>query len=256
MIRKEYSLHEGFIHAFTPSGGSSKPGAAWGAKSAVACYIVVLVGVLLVAIATTLALGYVGVDYKDPPYPLSLVSIPINEVTILVLTWAFARRGKAGIGQLGFRGVSAGMAFKMVLLAIAMLVLTATVAVAQNTMLGPDPSEELFTKLVSPRTPVQLAILIAFSMLLVGPVEELFARGYIQQGLEDSIGKTKGWLLASLLFGMLHALNILRAIAPTLVAGLFLGYIWQRTGRNTTAVSIMHGAYDSIALALAFLAGV
>lgn len=256
MLGKGYSLQGGIINAITPSGGSSKSGTAWGAKSAIACYIVVLVGVLLVAIATALALGYTGVDYKDPPYPLSLVSIPINEVTILVLTWTFARRSKAGIRQLGFRGVSAGMALKMVLLSIAMLVLTATVALAQNAVLGPDPSEQIFTRLVSPRTPLQLAILVTFSILLVGPVEELFARGYIQQGLEDSIGKTKGWLLASLLFGMLHALNILRAIVPTLVAGLFLGYIWQRTGRNTTAVSIMHGAYDSIALALAFLAGV
>jgi membrane protease YdiL (CAAX protease family) len=148
------------------------------------------------------------------------------------------------------------MGLRMLLLSIAMLVLTATVALGQNMILGPDPSEQLFTKLVSPRTPLQLAALVVLSMLLVGPVEELFARGYIQQGLENSIGKVKGWLLASLLFGVLHALNVLRAIVPTLVAGLFLGYVWQRTGRNTTAVSIMHGAYDSIALTLAFLSAV
>ncbi|MEM2942064.1 MAG: CPBP family intramembrane glutamic endopeptidase [Candidatus Bathyarchaeia archaeon] len=211
---------------------------------------------MLVATATALALGYIGVDYRDPPYPLSLISIPINEVTILLTTLMFFKRNRADLRQLGFRRVSVGMCFRMFLLSIAMLVLTATVALGQNLILGPDPSEQLFTKLVSPRTPIQLAALVILSMLLVGPVEELFARGYIQQGLENSLGKAKGWLLASLLFGVLHALNVLRAIMPTLVAGLFLGYVWQRTGRNTTAVSIMHGAYDSIALTLAFLAAV
>jgi membrane protease YdiL (CAAX protease family) len=238
---------------FNHSPGSSS---VWGARSAFSCYAVVLVVVLLVATATALALGYMGVDYRDPPYPLSLVSIPINEVTILLTTLMFFRRSKADLKQLGFRRVSVKMGLRMLLLSIAMLVLTATVALGQNMILGPDPSEQLFTKLVSPRTPLQLAALVVLSMLLVGPVEELFARGYIQQGLENSIGKVKGWLLASLLFGVLHALNVLRAIVPTLVAGLFLGYVWQRTGRNTTAVSIMHGAYDSIALTLAFLSAV
>jgi len=236
--------------------GSREGEALWAAKPAFACYFAVVVGVLLVAIATTLVLGTAGVDLKDPPYPLSLVSIPVNEITILLLTLYFARRSRATASQLGFKRPSMGIAVKMVLLAVVMLILTASVAVLQNVILGPDPSEQVFTRLVSPRTPSQLLILIVFSMLLVGPIEEVFARGYVQQGFERSFGKNAGWLLASFMFGMLHALNVLRAILPTFVAGLFLGYIWQRTNRNTTAVAVMHGAYDSIALALAYLAGV
>ncbi len=245
-----------FVAELPDSDNPPEAGTAWRAKSAFACYLAVVVGVLLVAIATTLILGSTGVNLRDPPFPLSLVSIPTNEITILLLTLAFAKRSRATVAQLGFKKISAGTIFKMILLAVVMLMVTATVAVLQNAILGPDPSEQVFTRLVSPRTPIQLAILVVFSMLLVGPIEELFARGYVQQGLEDSFGKASGWLLASFMFGMLHALNILRAIAPTLVAGLFLGYIWQRTNRNTTAVAIMHGAYDSIALALAYLGGV
>jgi len=234
---------------------TSEAGNTWRAKSALACYISVVAGVLIVALATALVLGSSGVNLRDPPYPLSLVSIPVNEIATLLLTLAFARRSRASLGQLGFKRVSIGMLLKTFLLAIAMLALTATVALAQNAVLGPDPTEEAFARLIAPRTGVQLIILVIFSMALVGPVEEVFARGYIQQGLEESFGRARGWLLASFLFGMLHALNVLRAIAPTFVAGLVLGLIWQRTGRNTTAVAIVHGVYDSIAMALTFLAG-
>jgi hypothetical protein len=31
-----------------------------------------------------------------------------------------------------------------------------------------------------------------------------------------------------------------------------LGLIWQKTDRNTTASAIVHGVYNSIALAIAF----
>jgi membrane protease YdiL (CAAX protease family) len=227
----------------------------WGWRSVLGCYFTVVVGVLLVSLATVAALSSTGINIKDPPYPLSLVSIPVNEITILFLTLVFARRSRAGFSQLGFKRVSASMVVKMILLALLMLILTSTVALVQSAIFGADPAEQVFSRLVVPRTGIQLITLIAFSMLLVGPIEELFARGYIQQGLESSLGKMRGWFLASFLFGMLHALNILRAIAPTFVAGLFLGYIWQRTDRNTTAVAIVHGAYDSIALALALLAG-
>jgi len=33
---------------------------------------------------------------------------------------------------------------------------------------------------------------------------------------------------------------------------LVLGYVWQRTGGNTTAAALMHGVYDAIAIAIAY----
>jgi len=62
----------------------------------------------------------------------------------------------------------------------------------------------------------------------------------------------KGLLISSVLFGLMHGLNTLYAIVPVFVVGLVLGYVWQRTGGNTTASALMHGVYDSIAVALAY----
>jgi membrane protease YdiL (CAAX protease family) len=33
---------------------------------------------------------------------------------------------------------------------------------------------------------------------------------------------------------------------------LVLGYVWQRTGGNTTASALLHGVYDTIAIAAAY----
>jgi len=37
---------------------------------------------------------------------------------------------------------------------------------------------------------------------------------------------------------------------------LVFGYVWQRTGGNTTASALMHGVYDSIAIAAAYFLSV
>ena len=227
----------------------------WKARSAFACYIIVVAGILLASMLVGLILGQFGIDLMDPSFPLALISIPVNELVILLITLAFASRSDATIRHLGIRKVSIRLFLLMVVVAVAMLTLTAAVAFVQTTILGPDPSEEMFSKMISPKTPLQLGILVILSLVVVGPVEELFARGYIQSGLEESYGKTRGWLMASFLFGMLHALNITRAIAPTLAAGLVLGFIWQKTERNTTASAIVHGVYNSIALAIALFFG-
>jgi membrane protease YdiL (CAAX protease family) len=206
---------------------SDKP--RWGAKYAFLCYLTVAVGVLIVAASTGLLLRFSGFNLAEPPYPISLVSIPVNEISILLMTLAFIKRSGANIGQMGFRRISAAAVLKMIILGAALLLLTATVGATQNAILGHDPAEQIFAKFVVPRTQIQLVFLVIFAMVLVGPIEELF--------------------------GMLHALNVVRAIIPTFVAGLFLGYVWQKTGRNTTSVAVLHGAYDSIALMLAFLFG-
>ncbi len=58
--------------------------------------------------------------------------------------------------------------------------------------------------------------------------------------------------MSSVLFGLLHGLNTPYAVVPVFVVGLVLGYVWQRTGGNTTATALMHGVYDSIAIATAY----
>ena len=117
---------------------------------------------------------------------------------------------------------------------------------------GPDPMAELLEKSVMPRGPFQLVAMVALSLVLVGPCEELAFRGFVQRGFENSFGKRWGLLVSSVLFGLLHGLNTPYAVVPVFVVGLVFGYVWQRTGGNTTATALMHGVYNTIAIATAY----
>ncbi len=65
-----------------------------------------------------------------------------------------------------------------------------------------------------------------------------------------------GLLIASVLFGLPHALDTLYAFAPAFVGGLVLGYVWQQTGGNTTASALMHGINNSISIAIMYFLAV
>jgi hypothetical protein len=139
-----------------------------------------------------------------------------------------------------------------VLAALFLIFLAGGFSLIEEFFLGPDPDAEFLIRAILPNNNLQLILLIGISLFLVGPSEELAFRGFIQRGFENSFGKINGLLIASLLFGLLHGLNSYYSILPVTVVSLFLGYIWQKTGGNTTATAWIHGIYDAIAIAIAY----
>jgi membrane protease YdiL (CAAX protease family) len=93
---------------------------------------------------------------------------------------------------------------------------------------------------------VELAIIAT----LAGIGEEMLFRGVIQAAAAVEIGGQRGvWLgllLASVLFGLLHAITPTYAILAGLI-GLYLGGLWLASGNLLTPV-VAHGAYDFLAL--------
>ena len=87
---------------------------------------------------------------------------------------------------------------------------------------------------------------LAVLALLAGAGEELLFRGVLQAILDRWWGPSVGLLVASALFGALHALTPTYAVLAAL-AGLYLGGVWLLTG-NLLVVIIAHGLYDFIAL--------
>lgn len=114
---------------------------------------------------------------------------------------------------------------------------------------------------------VAIALPVSFLWLLleVGLVEEFFFRVLLQTRLEAALRSgSRGLIVASLLFGLVHAPGFfLRptttleslgphpsmmtalafSIAMTSLAGLFLGVLWIRT-RNFAVIAIVHAAGD------------
>ncbi len=224
----------------------------WRAKIALACYFALIAGILLGSLILALLLFGAGIDYLDSPFPVVLIGMPVNETIILGITLLFARYKGASLKELGLKKPSLRILAIVSILAVFLFLLGLGISIGEEIVFGPDPTGELLTKSVMPRDFFQLIVVIVFSLVLVGPCEELAFRGFVQKGFQNSFGKMNGLLVASALFGLLHGLNTMYAVVPAFVAGLVLGYVWQHTGGNTTASALMHGINNSISFAIAY----
>ena len=224
----------------------------WRAKIALACYFALVGGILAGSLVVTLALLGTRMDPLNPPFPIALISLPVNEAIILGVTLLFARHRGASLKELGLKKASLTILMLVSIVAIPLFLIGVGISVGEEMAFGPDPTSELLEKSVTPRDPFQLVTMIVFSLVLVGPCEELAFRGFVQKGFENSFGKMNGLLVTSVLFALIHGLNTMYAIVPVFVVSLVLGYVWQRTGGNTTASALLHGVYDTIAIAAAY----
>lgn len=94
---------------------------------------------------------------------------------------------------------------------------------------------------------------IIFLLLLVvtGPCEEIYWRGYLQRKLSERFGGIQGWFLASTVYAAVHIWSFnFMLIGAAGVAGAFWGAIYQRTGRLAPVI-ISHSLWSAVVFTLA-----
>ena len=91
---------------------------------------------------------------------------------------------------------------------------------------------------------------MAMVAALAGLGEEMLFRGVLQNALAHWVGGSygvwAGWVLASVLFGVVHAVSTTYALLATGI-GFYLGGLWIVT-RNLLVPVVAHGVYDFLAL--------
>jgi membrane protease YdiL (CAAX protease family) len=98
------------------------------------------------------------------------------------------------------------------------------------------------------------AAMIAVSLLLVGPAEELLLRGVVQGGLRRSFDAAPAILIAAVLFGALHGSvdgtlpEQVAYMGVTVILGAILGVLYERT-ENVLVPGFAHGLYNAIIFA-------
>lgn len=225
----------------------------WNAKQSTILYILLLAAILVGSIISAIVLLGTGQDIEQLSFPSALISLPINEGIILVVTLLFAKQNGASLKKLGIKKLSFKTLAVMSLVALLLLLFAVGISAVEEIIFGPDPEAELILDAILPRDSLQLVALIGISLALVGPAEELAFRGFMQRGFDSSFGKTTGLIITSILFGLLHGFNSLRSIVPVTIVSLFLGYVWQKTDGNTAAVAWVHGLYDAITILITYL---
>jgi membrane protease YdiL (CAAX protease family) len=128
--------------------------------------------------------------------------------------------------------------------------------ILQYFLTGPDPNEGSYNLLYQTSNAFDLIIWVLLMMCVVGPCEEIFARGFVQQGFQNSCKSKKipifvGIIIASFLFALAH-LNFYQII-PLFLVGLILGLIYYYTDNNAMASALTHGLYNALIIILLFL---
>ena len=88
---------------------------------------------------------------------------------------------------------------------------------------------------------LRIAVLMIF---IIGPGEELFWRGFLQQRFQKKIGNYLGFLLATGIYTLVHlgSGNVMLVLAAG-VCGLFWGYLYLRYGSITLNI-VSHTLWD------------
>lgn len=89
-------------------------------------------------------------------------------------------------------------------------------------------------------------LLTALMLLLIGPAEEIYWRGYVQKTLSGRFGKNAGFISATLLYALVHAgsCNFMLVMAA-LVAGAVWGALYRFFPERFSAIIISHAVWDA-----------
>ncbi len=92
---------------------------------------------------------------------------------------------------------------------------------------------------------------IFFLLLLVtGPCEEIFWRGFLQRNLMIRYGELRGWLLATAIYAGVHIWSFnFMLIGAAAVAGAFWGFLYWRW-KSLTPVIISHAIWSAFVFAV------
>lgn len=109
---------------------------------------------------------------------------------------------------------------------------------------------------VAREAPSVLLLLMVFSILLVGPGEELLYRGVVQGRLRESFSGLPAIVLASGLFASIHLFSLqgggkIVYIGVAFVLALILGTVYEYT-ENIVVPSFVHGVYNAAQFGLVY----
>ena len=89
-------------------------------------------------------------------------------------------------------------------------------------------------------------LLSALMILLIGPAEEIFWRGYVQQKFSEKFGANDGFAVATLLYALVHVSSCnFMLIMAALVAGVVWGGLYRFFPDRFSAIVVSHAVWDA-----------
>lgn len=85
-------------------------------------------------------------------------------------------------------------------------------------------------------------------LLVIGPAEEIFWRGYVQRSLSGTMGADKGFIVTLLAYTLIHvpSLNLMLILAA-MVCGIAWGGLYRLFPDKLPAIILSHALWDAAA---------
>lgn len=101
---------------------------------------------------------------------------------------------------------------------------------------------DLIYTLKGDTSPVVIALLL---LLVIGPAEEIFWRGFVEKRLISGIRKWGGWIVATAVYALVHiwSMNFMLVMAALVIGGLW-GFIYMMWPKHLGAVIVSHALWD------------
>ena len=88
-------------------------------------------------------------------------------------------------------------------------------------------------------------LLSALMLLLIGPAEEIFWRGYVQRTLSRRWTPNAGFVVTTLVYALVHAASCnFMLVMAALVAGVGWGGLYRLYPRRRWALIVSHAVWD------------
>ncbi len=149
-------------------------------------------------------------------------------------------------------GAAALVAALPLIMLLSLLLTFATILLGQPI---PDMGHDLLRVLREAQTPQQ-RLLVAASAVICAPVlEEFIFRGLLQSALAHAWGHERRWriiLCAAFVFSLIHTGMPWQVLPPLFLLGVFLGYLYERTGSLWPCIAA-HAGFNALNIALTLL---
>ena len=221
----------------------------------------VLVAALGLAFSQLLPFAvFTGLEWLDVGVPF-LLAVTLQFVLIELLgfggaTWAYLRLRSLSFDYVRVRRPTLRDLGWMVGGSVLVVVLYFGVVIAA--VAAGVPMARSGISLAGEANPEVLLLIAALSLVLVGPMEELFFRGIVQGTMREVLSPTLAVVLASVTFTAIHYLTLVGPLAgkavllgSLFVTSLVFGFAYERTG-NLLVNAVVHGVYNAVLLVLAY----
>ncbi|MEM2122120.1 MAG: CPBP family intramembrane glutamic endopeptidase [Candidatus Bathyarchaeia archaeon] len=199
-------------------------------------------------------MGFKGLSLEETATEIGKPMLILNEVILLVAALAFIRSVlRAGMNEVGVapKGLTSNLRLG-VSVGVGGWILSG-VATAILLWFFPVEVPEWYRRLFSVVGLSDLLVYLFLTWMLIGPCEELFFRGALQNALMRSSGAGVGILITGLLFGLAHfdATLWIRSVGAFII-GVLYGVVYHRRG-SLIPCMVAHSVNDTISFALTFI---